>query len=129
MTMAEKPVVYLLHGDDEFAIAQFITNMEAKMGDPSTASMNITHFKSGELPFEEITSVLNSMPFLAERRLVILHDPLTNMQSAKIRERFKEMLENVPATTALVIAINRPLVSNRDKRHGKGHGRPARNQG
>jgi len=119
--MSEKPVVYLLHGDDEFAIAQFIANMETKMGDPSTAGMNITHFKSGELPLEELVSVVNSMPFLAERRLVVLHDPLANMQSAKVRERFKDILASVPSTTALVVAINRPLVSNRDKRHGKEH--------
>jgi DNA polymerase III subunit delta len=119
--MADKPVVYLLHGDDEYAISQFITNMEAKMGDPSTAGMNITHFKSGHLPFDELTSVTQSMPFLAERRLVILHDPLANMQSAKVRERFKDILERLPTTTALVIAINRPLVAARDKRQGKQH--------
>jgi DNA polymerase III subunit delta len=119
--MADKPVVYLLHGDDEYAIAQFIANMEAKMGDPSTAGMNITHFKSGNLPFDELTAVAQSMPFLAERRLVVLHDPLANMQSAKVRQRFKDILECIPATTALVIVINRPLVAARDKRHGKQH--------
>lgn len=27
------PVVYLLHGDDEFAIAQYIQRMEAKLED------------------------------------------------------------------------------------------------
>lgn len=119
--MAEKPVIYLLHGDDEYAIAQFIANMEARLGDPSTAEMNITHFKAGALPFDEIAAVVHALPFLAERRLVVLHDPLGNMQSAAVRDRFKALLEKIPPTTALVIAITRPLVAARDKRSGKKH--------
>lgn len=119
--MAEKPVVYILHGDDEYAIAQFISSMEAKMGDASIAEMNITHFPKGPLPLEEIASVVGSMPFLAERRLVVLHDPLTGMQSATLREQFKSLLEKAPPTTALVIAVYRPLVAHRDKRKGKRH--------
>lgn len=119
--MSEKPVVYILHGDDEYAIAQFITTMESRLGDPSTAGMNITHFKAGTLPLDELTSTVKAMPFLSERRLVVLHDPLGTMQSATVRDRFKKLLEEIPATTALVVAINRPLVSSRDKRSGKKH--------
>jgi len=119
--VSEKPVIYLLHGDDEYAIARFIANMEMKLGDSSTADMNITRFKEGTLPFDEIASVVRAMPFLAERRLVVLHNPLGNMQSAAVRDRFKALLEKIPQTTAMLIAINRPLVSARDKRSGKQH--------
>ncbi len=118
---AEKPVIYILHGDDEYAISLFISNMEAKMGDPSMAGMNITHFEKGSLHFEQIANVVQSMPFLAERRLVVLHDPLTGMQSSKVRDTFKALLEKVPQTTALVLAIYRPLIPHRDRRKGKKH--------
>lgn len=121
MIMAEKPVVYILHGDDEYAIAQFISSMEAKVGDPAIAGMNITHFPKGALPLDEITLVVQSMPFLAERRLVVLHDPLTGMQSATVREQFKSLLEKIPPTTALVIAVNRPLVPHRERGKGNQH--------
>jgi len=40
--MADAPVVYILHGDDEYAIAQFLASIEEKMGDPASAQMNIT---------------------------------------------------------------------------------------
>ena len=119
--MADKPIIYILHGDDEYAIAQFISNMEAKLGDPSTAGLNITQFEMGSLPLDEIGTVVQSMPFLAERRLVVLHDPLTGMQSSKLRDQFIELLERVPPTTALVIAINRPLIPHRDRQKGKQH--------
>ncbi|MBC8506698.1 MAG: DNA polymerase III subunit delta [Anaerolineales bacterium] len=119
--MADKPVIYILHGDDEYAIAQFISNMEAKLGDPSTAGLNITYFEKGSLPLDEISTVVHSMPFLAERRLIVLHDPLTGMQSSKVRDQFKVLLEKVPPTSALVMAINRPLIPHRDRRKGKQH--------
>ena len=119
--MAEKPVIYILHGDDEYAIAQFVSNMEAKLGDPSTAGLNITHFEKGSLPLEEIAAVVQSMPFLAERRLVVLHDPLSGMQSSKVREQFKGLLAKVPPTTALVLVISRPLIPHRERRSGKQH--------
>lgn len=119
--MSDKPVIYLLHGDDEYAITQFIANMEAKLGDPSTVDLNVTRFKEGALPFDELASVVHAMPFLAERRLVVLYNPLGAMQSAAVRDRFKALLEKVPPTTALVIAIHRPLVAARDKRQGKQH--------
>ena len=119
--MTDKPVIYILHGDDEYAITQFISNMESKMGDPSTAGLNITHFEKGSLPLDEIAAVVQSMPFLAERRLVVLHDPLTGMQSSTVRNQFKGLLEKAPPTTALVLVINRPLIPHRDRRKGKQH--------
>jgi hypothetical protein len=45
--MVDKPVVYILHGDDEFAIAEFIAGMEKKLGDPVTADLNITRLDGG----------------------------------------------------------------------------------
>ena len=39
----DKPIIYILHGDDSFAINQFLTVMIGKMGDPAMAELNITH--------------------------------------------------------------------------------------
>jgi hypothetical protein len=35
------PVVYLLHGDDEIAIAQFVANLKARLGDPASAALTL----------------------------------------------------------------------------------------
>jgi hypothetical protein len=36
--MADKPpVVYILNGEDEFAMSSFLTGLQAKMGDPTIA--------------------------------------------------------------------------------------------
>jgi len=63
------PVVYLLYGEDEFAIAQFVSEMEARLGDPTTAMMNVTHLDGRSYNPDELLSVASVMPFLATRRL------------------------------------------------------------
>ncbi|MBU1661001.1 MAG: DNA polymerase III subunit delta [Chloroflexi bacterium] len=119
--MAEKPVVYILHGDDEYALAQFIANMEKKLGDPVSAEMNITRLDGRIFSPQAMISATHTMPFLTERRLVVLTDPLGGMKSQPIRKKFRSILEQIPATTALALVIHRPLVNARDKKQGTQH--------
>ena len=116
-----KPVVYIFHGDDEFATGQALGGIESQMGDPATAEMNTSHLDGRSLNLDELVQATRSMPFLAERRLVVLMDPLGSLKSSKDRDKFKTILENVPATTALVIQISKPLVDARGRRSGKKH--------
>ena len=116
-----KPTVYIFHGDDEFAISQAVNALFAQMGDPSTAEMNTTRLDGRSLNLDELVRATRSMPFLADRRLVLLADPLGAMKSPKTRERFKEILAGVPESTALVIAIHKPLVDPRARRRGTQH--------
>jgi len=119
--MAQKPVIYLLHGDDEYALAREISAMEAKMGDCSTAAMNITRVEKGSFDYVRVTAATQAMPFLTDRRLVILFDPLSNLKGSIQRDRFKKFLEKIPPTTALVLIITRPLVSYQEKKKNKRH--------
>jgi DNA polymerase-3 subunit delta len=116
-----KPVVYIFHGDDEFAIGQALIGIESQMGDPSTAAMNTTNLDGRNLNMDELIHATRAMPFLAERRLVVLTDPLGSLKSSTDRDKFKSILENTPVTTALVIQITKPLVDPRDRRKGIKH--------
>lgn len=116
-----KPVVYIFHGDDEFATGQALKAIESQMGDPSSAEMNTTHLDGRSLNMDKVVQTTQAMPFLADRRLVVLTDPLGAMKSSKDRDKFKSILEGVPPTTALVIQISKPLVDPRGRRGGKTH--------
>jgi DNA polymerase-3 subunit delta len=119
--MADAPAVYILHGDDEFGIAEFIAGIEKKMGDPATAGLNITRLEGKSTTLKELVAATHAMPFLTDRRLVVLDDPLGSLKSQADREQFKEVLGKTPGTTALVVVIPRPLVSPRDRRDNKAH--------
>jgi DNA polymerase-3 subunit delta len=115
----EPPVVYLLHGEDEFAIAQFIAQLKAKLGDPSAIEMNFTHLDGRSLSFDELITAASAMPFLSRRRLVVLTHPLVYARNPTAKQRLLEYLGQVPPTTALVLVEQHALTSERDRRRGR----------
>jgi DNA polymerase-3 subunit delta len=125
---AAKPVVYLFCGEDDFAIAQEIASLESKMGDPSLASLNTNRLDGAKTSLDEIRNIALAAPILLERRLVILERPLaltnrpaTRNRNASPKEKFLELLEQLPATTALVLAEYQTLTGDRDRQNNKYH--------
>ena len=107
------PVVYLLHGDDEFAIAQYVNEMESKMGDPSIAEMNISRFGKQNYTFSELISTSVALPFLTRRRLVILSNPSTYMSTKEFEEGLIPHFDQIPESTAFVV-IEIPVDEDRE---------------
>jgi DNA polymerase-3 subunit delta len=102
------PVVYLLHGEDEFGIKEFIHAMQEKLGDPSMAEMNTTWMDKGT-DLESIRSASAAAPFLTPRRLVVVEETAQRYKSAADQEKFLAMLENLPQTTALALVEYKTL--------------------
>lgn len=111
------PVVYVLNGEDEFAIAQFLASLEARLGDASLAGMNITLLDGRTLNIAELPAVTNAMPFLASRRLVVLTNPLARLNSPTARKQFTSILENIPPTTILALVEYRTLTERKGSQH------------
>ena len=96
------PCIYLLHGNDEFAIQGFLKeNLIPKMGVKTDAAMDITTLDGATDRLEAIQSEVQTIPFLSKRRMIILNNPLA--LAKKDRNAFKEFLAIVPETTALVL--------------------------
>ena len=108
------PVVYLLHGDDDFGMAEFIHSMIEKMGDPSMAEMNTTRFDQGSFNLNSLQAAVSAVPFLAARRLVIVEDVSHQLTKKADKEKFTALLENLPPTTALVLTESRLLETKKD---------------
>jgi DNA polymerase-3 subunit delta len=101
------PTIYLLHGNDEFAIHSFLNEqLKPKMGDSSEAAMDITTLDGNAKTLEGIKSETHAMPFLAKRRMVVLNNPLKLSKSKANQEKFIKLLESVPPTTALILVEN-----------------------
>lgn len=103
--MDNKPVVYIFHGDDELAIQSAVTSLFKHLGDPGTAEMNTTRLDGAQTGLAEILNAAATMPFLAERRLVILNNPLSRLKDKASQERFCEMMDQLPQSAALVLSI------------------------
>jgi len=110
------PVVYLLHGNDEFGMTAFIHAMVEKMGDPSMAEMNTTRFDQGSFSIDSLQAAVSAVPFLAARRLVIVEDVSRHLTKKADNEKFTALLESLPPTTALVLVESKSLIDERNKK-------------
>ena len=102
------PVVYLLHGEDDFGIAEFIRAMLAKMGDSSMAELNTTRLDAGA-DLEAVRAAASAVPFLAPRRVVIVENTAARYKSGEDQEKFIALLESLPQSTALVLVETKSL--------------------
>ena len=90
----------LLYGSDELAITRRLNEIASKT---DKDGMNTSRFESRLTNDEELNNAVNSMPFLAEKRLVILTHPSQKYSTPDARKKFMAFLENVPSTTLLVM--------------------------
>jgi DNA polymerase-3 subunit delta len=104
------PSVYLLHGNDEFAIRSFLDErLKTRMGDSSDTTMDITILDGRSKSLEAIQAETLTVPFLAKRRMVVLYNPLSLTKGKAKQDKFKELLESVPPSTALVLIEDKIL--------------------
>ena len=108
------PVVYLLHGEDEFAIANCLKELEAKLGEPSIATLNVTRLDGRSLKLDELVTAAQAMPVFSHRRLVVLYHPKACFNNPSVRNKFFDLVEKLPQSTALVLVEFKSL----DKKKG-----------
>jgi DNA polymerase-3 subunit delta len=101
----QKPIVYIYHGDDPLAIRRHVDALCAELGDPSIADLNITRFDGRQATDDDLRSAANSMPFMTERRLVILTSPFIRLNNDAARKRFITLLDGLPPSTGLVLVV------------------------
>lgn len=104
----EKPVIYILRGDDQQAINTHVGTFFASLGEGDMAEMNTSRLDGKTATLNDVRSAVLSLPFLTERRLVIVEDalqPYSGKGGQKAREAFIELLESLPPSTALVLIV------------------------
>jgi DNA polymerase-3 subunit delta len=97
------PNIFLLYGNDEFAIARKIKDFESDFTDSTTADMNTARLDARTVNEDDLNNAVNAMPFLAPKRLVILSNPSGRYNNPPTRKKFGEFLDRTPDTTKLVI--------------------------
>ncbi len=84
----------------------FIDDLAARMGEPGMAELNTTRLDGRLASEEDLRTAVLAPPFLLNRRLVILANPLARLaNNPPLRDRFLKLLDALPATTALILVI------------------------
>ena len=107
---------YVFHGDDVFSRNEELANLTLKMGDPQMADLNTNHLDGQTVGWDELLHHCSTIPFLADRRLVIVSGLLVRLtqrnkshEETQFLENLVEYLPDLPPTTRLVFVEDRQL--------------------
>ena len=110
------PRVYLLVGDDRFAITEFVSTLRSKIGDTTVADMNTQQFSGDHLDRGAFEEACMSVPFLSSRRIVVLDNAQDVLKPKDSREFLTALLERLPDSTALVLIENTQVRGSKSKK-------------
>lgn len=84
------PVFYIFHGDNQFELRAELRAVRARMAETdNTGDLNISTFDGTTASAAEVISTAQMMPFLADRRLVIVEGMLTHLAPKAKRSKSK----------------------------------------
>jgi DNA polymerase-3 subunit delta len=113
------PTFYVFHGADEFTLAEMLADFKRRLGPPDTVDLNTTRLDGKRLSLAELRHACDAIPFLAEKRLVVVEGLLTRLTSRENKElaatqkeylaALANYLLQLPDTTRLVFVEDKPL--------------------
>jgi DNA polymerase III subunit delta len=120
-----QPYIFILHGDDEVAMQQFVSKQIDQLGDPSMAEMSISRLDGKTTSESDLRNACLAASFFSSERLVILTNPLAKIDNKRAgaededgaetaaagkqksaRASFLKFLSDIPDTTRLVMMID-----------------------
>ncbi|MDP2729371.1 MAG: DNA polymerase III subunit delta [Dehalococcoidales bacterium] len=121
-------MLYILHGQDDFSLAQALEKMKGEVGGPATLAVSTINLEGQEITPEQLKTVAETVPFLTEKRLVIVKGLLGRFEPQDRRPRqkgtvraadrqneykpFGVCLSTIPESTILVLVDGK--ISNRN---------------
>lgn len=92
--------VYVLYGEEDYLVNQFRDQL-VKALTKDLDSMNISVFNEDEPDLREIASLSDTLPFFADRRVIVINSRTILTTNA---EELAEAIERIPDTTYFVFA-------------------------
>lgn len=115
-------MLLILMGEDMFSMRQTLADIKRGLGDPALLEINTAQLEGQKLTPDELTAVCEAMPFLSEKRLVVVAGLLERFESRARAGRkrknqpvsgpqaesqaFAGRINRIPGSTALVLMDN-----------------------
>jgi DNA polymerase-3 subunit delta len=125
MAAQPTPRYYILHGEDELSCSETLDDLRSRLGPPELAALNTTVFDGAQVTLTELKNTCSTIPFMAERRMVVVHGLLCHLASTpdqkkdgpsnwkkRYLEELADYLPHLPETTRLVLVEPRQLPHN-----------------
>ncbi|MEF2247284.1 MULTISPECIES: DNA polymerase III subunit delta [unclassified Paenibacillus] len=104
--------IYVLVGQDRYRMAQFVDYISNAMFQTEEREMGIVKFDTAETPLEDIVLEAESLPFLLERKLIVVRDAVvltggSGKEGSKIEHRPDSMLRYLeqPLESSVIVFV------------------------
>jgi len=121
-------LLYVFYGEDEYSRTQALEAVKKHAGDPAMLAANTAVLEGPHVSPDELRAVVSTVPFLAEKRLVVVtgllgrfedeRKPRTRKKAAGQKEKppdyqlFAEILAATPPSTIAVLTDGKVKDSN-----------------
>lgn len=109
--------IVLMFGDDLFALKETLERWEKAFVEKYESDINVDEF-DGATPPHQIIEACQSMPFLGEKRLVIVKNFLSE-QKADEQKKFADLLTEIPSETCTLILVEEKTPDKRTSLYKK----------
>jgi DNA polymerase-3 subunit delta len=109
----------VFHGADEFTRAETLADFKRRLGPSDAVDLNTTMLNGRTLTLADLRHACEAIPFLAEKRLIIVNNLLTRLAPRKGGEAsaaqkgflaaLADYIPHLPETTRLVFVEGKPL--------------------
>ncbi len=117
--MSDTPTFYVFHGDDSISIDNAIQKMHQSMG--ADGDLNTSEYDGANATVADVLGAVRSMPFLADKRLVIVKGLISHITRKGAGETGKKevtrLIEDLPSLPphARLVLIERDVISEKNK--------------
>jgi DNA polymerase-3 subunit delta len=126
-TRESESVLLIFFGDNDFAMNGAVEELRKRVGPPEVLEVNSHRFDASEVAFNEVRAACETVPFMAESRLVIVRGLLSLFEPYRTRGRrtdgpsvrvakewsgLEEMVANMAPATILVLLDGRLTHNN-----------------
>jgi DNA polymerase-3 subunit delta len=97
-------MIYILSGQDDFSVAGEIESIKKSLGDPESLEINTAVLDGSQVNLEQLAIACETMPFLTDKRLVIIRGLMSRFEQKKAGRR-KKSAKNGDDNAALPFAL------------------------
>ena len=110
-------MIIVLEGKDEYRLSERVAEFRLTVTPPEMSNINTTMLDGNIVTIEELLTSLSTVPFMADRRLVIVEGLLNRLGGSKkdLGEwlNFPDLLKDLPPTANLLLIEREPIPSNK----------------
>lgn len=95
---------YFFYGEDSYSLKKKLLEFRERFSKADPSLMNLTEIAGEKLNWQEYSNIVNALPFLAEKRLIIIKNLLLENKDDDFKKKVASSINKIPETSVVVFA-------------------------